>query len=480
MRTCFSEEYGGILGKCARVREAGAPPEAALQRFWAEGVLVGEALHTLENHRVRIVAPGWANKAEGPDFLGAQVEFNGVLHGGDVEIHQSPGGWRGHGHHRDPRYRDVILHVVWDAGRSPAQPPATPEGRALATLSLTAPPAAELFHRWERSREAETLPEPSACGRCARDLSGEQRDAVTAFLDLAGEWRILEKARDMRERAAAAGLEQALYETLLRACGYARYAASFHLLARSLPYDRIRQLALLEPFLPEAALFHHAGLLPDTLPAGADDTAAAHHRRLTALRREYLGELRSLGLEWPRVGVRPVNTPERRLAGAARLVARTAKRGLLAALEELWRGEEPPLARRRTFEALFSPALGFWTTHCAWNGKSLARSAALLGGGRVRSVIGNVFLPLAVAKARDTRDRALEERALNFCRALPAEPDNQVLRRMTAWIFPEDAPRLNFLRQQGLLQMYRDWCEANPSCRNCSLHAFFKQKERTT
>ena len=67
-----------------------------------------------------------------------------------------------------------------------------------------------------------------------------------------------------------------------------------------------------------------------------------------------------------------------------------------------------------------------------------------------------------------------------LCRALPAEPDNQVLRRMTAWIFPEDAPRLNFLRQQGLLQMYRDWCEANPSCRNCSLHAFFKQKERTT
>ncbi|HOH52157.1 MAG TPA: hypothetical protein PLI98_15600, partial [Candidatus Hydrogenedentes bacterium] len=152
----------------------------------------------------------------------------------------------------------------------------------------------------------------------------------------------------------------------------------------------------------------------------------------------------------------------------------------LAALEDLWRGEEPPLARRRRFEALFSPALGFWTTHCAWHGKSLARSAALLGGGRVRSIIGNVFLPFAVAKARDTRDRALEERALAFCRALPAEPDNQVLRRMTAWIFPEDAPRLTFLRQQGLLQMYRDWCEANPSCRNCSLHAYFKQKENAT
>ncbi|HRZ84295.1 MAG TPA: DUF2851 family protein, partial [Candidatus Hydrogenedentes bacterium] len=221
MRTCFSGEYGGILGKCARVSETGAPPEAALQRFWAEGALVGEALQTLENHRVRIVAPGWANKAEGPDFLGAQVEFNGVLHGGDVEIHQVPGGWRGHGHHRDPRYRDVILHVVWDAGRSPARLPATPEGRALATLSLNSPPAAELFQRWERSRETETLPEPSACGRCARELSCEQRDAVTAFLDLAGEWRILEKARDLRERAAVAGLEQALYEALLRACGYA-------------------------------------------------------------------------------------------------------------------------------------------------------------------------------------------------------------------------------------------------------------------
>ena len=29
--------------------------------------------------------------------------------------------------------------------------------------------------------------------------------------------------------------------------------------------------------------------------------------------------------------------------------------------------------------------------------------------------------------------------------------------------------RLSFRAQQGLLQMHQDWCEPNPSCRNCSM-----------
>src|SRR5256885_9362323 len=43
-------------------------------------------------------------------------------------LFRSPAGWRGHGHDRNPAYRNVILHVVWDGGSG--------AGCALPTLAL--------------------------------------------------------------------------------------------------------------------------------------------------------------------------------------------------------------------------------------------------------------------------------------------------------------------------------------------------------
>ena len=47
---------------------------------------------------------------------------------------------------------------------------------------------------------------------------------------------------------------------------------------------------------------------------------------------------------------------------------------------------------------------------------------------------------------------------------------NKIQRMMLPRIFgAAKPPKLDFRTQQGLLQMYLDWCEPNPSCRNCSV-----------
>src|SRR6202012_270411 len=47
---------------------------------------------------------------------------------GDVEIDLEPSGWHPHGHDANPRFKNVILHVVWDGTfptrTQPNQPPA--------------------------------------------------------------------------------------------------------------------------------------------------------------------------------------------------------------------------------------------------------------------------------------------------------------------------------------------------------------------
>lgn len=472
----FSEEYARFRSTCYCAREGRTVeqepvPEEVLQAIWYDQLFDGEGLRTVQGHSLRVHAPGWWNRQAGPDFRHAQIMFNGKLHTGDVEVHRTAAEWRGHGHHLDARYDDVILHVVFSP-QGAENEARTSAGRGVASLVLAE------YVREDLRALADVLEsdhyiqggEARVPGDCSRHLAAQDPGRIDAMVRLAGEWRMLAKARAMRERMERCGPDQAVYEAFMYACGFGHFKHHFRAVARQLPYERARQLAQQDPLLLEAAMLQIGGLLPESLPEG--DTVAPHYGRLRALRRDYLEGLRSLPLEWRRVGVRPANNPERRMAGAARFVARTAGQGLSATLQSIWLGDCKPLERRRAFEALFPGATGFWASRCTWTGKKMAKSTAPLGQGRVRSIIGNVFVPAALAAARQEKDRPREERVHALFASLPKEPDNHVVKRMTERIHgPGAKPRLDFQLQQGLLQLHADWCETNPSCHRCTMLA---------
>ena len=279
---------------------------------------------------------------------------------------------------------------------------------------------------------------------------------------------MLFKARTLSDRIDCVGPDQAVYEWLMQACGYSQYKQEFLALARHVPYDRARQLAREDPHLLEAALLQVAGLLPNDLPV--DAPGRTHWERLTQLRAAGLSGLRPIAMTWNRAAVRPTNLPERRISGVARLIARTAADGLLANLDGIWREDISPSARRVLFESLFPRAFGFWAHHCTWTGKPLRSPNAPIGGGRVRSIIGNVFLPAGLAAARRQRNRKTEEAVLALFARLPQENANHIVRLMLPRLFGgAAAPRMSFRLQQGLIQMFLDWCAPNPSCLNCAV-----------
>jgi len=242
--------------------------------------------------------------------------------------------------------------------------------------------------------------------------------------------------------------------------------------AEAIPYDRARQLARQDPMTLEAAFLRLAGLWPEEWSCAMDPPE--HYRRITALLRDQLPGLKSLEIAWQRSASRPANSPERRLAGAARFLTRTAELGLQAQLKSVWRQPMGPVERRRAMEGLFGGATGFWANHYTWNGKRVQRPAAPLGDGRIRSIIGNVLIPAAMAEARDDiPDPALEKNVYDLFANLPREPENTILRRMTQWLALGGRDiKINFRRQQGLLQIHEDWCAHNPSCLNCSVLAY--------
>ncbi|MFA6241904.1 MAG: DUF2851 family protein, partial [Candidatus Hydrogenedentales bacterium] len=294
----------------------GAPlvSEEVVQCLWFDQLFRADALQTASGKPIRVVSPGWWNHGEGPDFRGAQIEIGGTLQTGDIEIHLDHGAWKQHGHHLDPRYDDVLLVVVLDT-RAPSSPPVTSAGRAIACLLL-----GKYLQLPVNLLADAVVPDdfpyetPMAQGICAQVCRAYGTAHLVQFLKLAGEWRLLNKARTLGERIARAGADQAIYEVFMTACGFSRYKNHFHALARQLPYERVAQLARQDPLLIETAFLQLGGLLPASF--AEPQNSPAHHERLKSLKETHLSGLRSLPLGWSRSGVRPGNYPERRLAGA--------------------------------------------------------------------------------------------------------------------------------------------------------------------
>ena len=78
-----------------------------LHRLWPQTVM-----HLTDGRTVEILDPGLPNHASGPDFFNAKIRLDGNTLAGNVEIHIRASDWHRHGHHTDPAYDSVILHVV--------------------------------------------------------------------------------------------------------------------------------------------------------------------------------------------------------------------------------------------------------------------------------------------------------------------------------------------------------------------------------
>ncbi len=87
--------------------------EDLLHQFWNPIWLKKNTFTGTQLETIRILNFGTLNPLQGPDFIGAEVEINGITYHGSVEIHIHTSNWDEHHHQLDPRYNQVVLHVVW-------------------------------------------------------------------------------------------------------------------------------------------------------------------------------------------------------------------------------------------------------------------------------------------------------------------------------------------------------------------------------
>ncbi|MCT4664616.1 MAG: DUF2851 family protein [Flavobacteriales bacterium] len=88
--------------------------EDFLHTIWEYQLFINRELKTTENTCITILNKGRKNFHDGPDFLEAKIKIDKTIWVGQIEIHVNSSDWVKHQHSEDKRYRNVILHLVWN------------------------------------------------------------------------------------------------------------------------------------------------------------------------------------------------------------------------------------------------------------------------------------------------------------------------------------------------------------------------------
>jgi hypothetical protein len=429
-------------------------PEAFVAWLWERRQYHG-TLRTTDGRAVQVIYPGWRWGSWGPDFRGALLAIDGIVARGDVEIHVRAQDWDRHGHAGDPAYGALVLHVVYES--APASPVVRPDGAMVPTAcleSLLDDPIDDALRGWQTS-EGPVPPRPC--------LSPE---AAIPVLEHAGLQRFRAKVGRFKADLTCVDPEQALWAGVLEALGYPRNAEPFRQIADRVSLVEARSLARRGHRVELLALlFGEAGLLPFQRDLPPPDYYAEQMERAWHTARVHRA---SPALVWQRVGGRPANTPPRRIAAAAALLADPPQWPVARQVFEKL-AQAPPRRVAATLRSFLTRAGdAYWQAHVDF-GRPTRRPSALLGPCRAGDAVVNAVLPWAAALARSWDRPDLERAVESGYRAHPPVSPNHVTRHMAEQILGADAhiALTTACRQQGLIHIYRTSCDAR-DCAACA------------
>ncbi|WP_179131507.1 DUF2851 family protein [Candidatus Entotheonella palauensis] len=465
-------------------------PEKLVCCLWFESRWRPERLETLDGRQFTVHSPGQWNRQAGPDFLQAVLEYrDGERCRGDVEVHRFASGWTAHHHHQDTRYNRVILHVVLQNDRA-SHSVQRADGQLIPQVTLE-PLLSRPLATYRDAIPLEDYPNKHVprIGQCYTTLRALPLHDVQQFLERAGEARLQKRMRRWSQRAASVGLAQAMYEAVFRSLGSAGYRQRFSDMAHRLPWQEIQPIlsdgdAAERSLVSDALLFGISGLLQRALAHShtMDEESQTYLSKLHRVWTRLPGEIHCLAekqTDWRHPHVRPMNTPERRLAGMAQLMAQSGKTDLYhAALARCqpWRERKPSEHARSLHRELIGmfelPMHAYWGARARFGSRSGRLQQRLIGRQRALTMVVDAVLPVLLGQACTQGDSDLQQVLLAAYRLAPRLPDNTLLRDMSRRLLGGDPELLALVtharHQQGMLQVFEDYCSHDEGgCQGC-------------
>jgi hypothetical protein len=446
--------------------------EIVLQKLWKSRKLFGEELRTISGERVEVIYAGKENLDSGPDFKDAILKIESKLLKGDIEVHLEPSGWYAHGHHEDPRYNGVVLHIISQAPRDGGLIERE-DGVQVPQLLVEDDRAKSELWKTPKSNSAREVIIVENC-----PLSRCDDPKIITTLNIAGDLRLLEKARRMQEALSQLSWDQLIYKRVMEALGYSKNVTPFGKLAELVPYEvLVGEMQWVPDELAHsraaALLFGAAGLLPsqssssEPLDSDAREFVAALESLWNQLSHRL--EIKPMKSEaWQFFRLRPQNFPTRRIAGMARIVHRLHHEGFIAYLSKLF--TKRPLECEKVVTELESilsvPAEGFWADHYRFSGAGKTtmpgKGLALVGRDRARDIVVNTVLPVLLFYGEETQNGALKNAVRELFLRYPRLSENAVTKAMRTQLFENKKGLSRSLKfasqQQGMIHLQRNYC----------------------
>ena len=446
--------------------------EAFVQKLWNEQRFFDTNMASIDRRAIRVLKPGVWNHNEGPDFMHAEIEIDGKLHVGDVEIHVRSSEWYTHKHHLNSRYNRVILHAVYfddDINlRIRLQ-----NNKRVPTLELLKWIAVDTGDLYDDTQDAAMTD-----GRCR--ITGKQLniEVLKGVFESLGRERFLEKMESMRLLRTRLDFEQLLYEGIMEALGYERNSKPLRELAQHVPFTDLDEKSELEI---QAILFGVAGLLPSQRekplpPEVTDDPSVVALEELW--RGSEYAELppRMTEARWSSTG-RPLNQPTRRIAAMSQLIHHCQGSLMMyflplcekAVTADTKRGLQTIGKELRTL--LMLEPTGYWDKHSNFGSES-KHKIGLIGKDRAVDIIINKILPIAYIWALEADSQKLQEGILKLYGVGSKSTGNKIISKVDEQIFTEEQ-QMRHLEptakiEQGIIRLYKNYC-ADRLCDLCPI-----------
>jgi len=405
-------------------------------------------LSTTSGATLHIISTGRYNTNQGPDFLHAKIDIEGVIWHGHIELHIDAQDWYRHQHHLDTHYNVTVLHVVL---QTDGRPIIREDGTQIPELLLTPYLDKQILHRYDQLRLSEDV---IPCGSHFSQITGVVKHS---WIERLAVERMQAKALAMQNRLQTLkqDWEQVLWEELSGMMGGPVNKENFRQLATNVPLQLIQKYVA-HPLQVDALLFGASGMLNTSPAPSLEDTKHPDYyyhqlyKEWQFLKAKH--KLYNLSpIPFKRLRMRPAALPPIRIAQLARLIC---------TYPQLIRLTEP-----EQFTDLLDKQISphpYWETHFQFFDLSSSQNKPI-GSQQKELLLINVLIPFSWLyhhlHGREIADELIEKGLY----VLKPE-NNRITRQFKALLM--DNP--NAFYSQGMIQLYKHYC-VEKKCLHCHI-----------
>lgn len=388
---------------------------------------------------VEILSFGSWNHDAGPDFLSAKIKINDKIWAGHVEIHVRASEWLLHKHQFDPKYKQTILHVVYEEDKQIIN-----NGKALPCLVLKNRINAKTLRQYFNLK---SNPQFIPCENLLQKVNAKEKNT---WIKQLGVRRIEQKAANYLKISVTEMIdwETLFFQQTAYYFGASKNKDQMLQMAKQIPLKLVRKHSD-QNLILEALFFGQSGLLnrefSDAYPCRlrSEYSFLKQKYKLTPVKPQI----------WNFFRLRPANFPTIRIAQLSSLYSDFSN-----PFQQLINCTSVP----ELFDLLCIVPTEYWDAHFLFDKESSFR-VKQLGKERVQLLILNVLIPLMLAFARKNGNKEIEKKAKDWLQELHPEK-NKWIDKFAALGFEA----YSALDSQGILELHNQYC-LKRKCLQCSI-----------